>query len=107
MIADGSSDAAAPGEVALDTTVGPVKLRQAAQAGDSTAQFLIASHYLNGDTVSADPNKAAYGYSKASASGLAPAQYRLATLYERGMGVAKNAKLALFWYERAATQGNV
>ena len=107
IISDASNDAAAPSEVAMDMAVGPVKMRQAAQAGDSTAQFLIASHYLNGDTVSADPNKAAYWYSKASASGLAPAQYRLATLYERGMGVAKNAKLALFWYERAATQGNV
>ncbi|MDE2383404.1 MAG: SEL1-like repeat protein [Alphaproteobacteria bacterium] len=98
---------ATPASVALEAAVGPAKLRHAAETGDAAAQFIIASHYLNGDTVQVDYAKAAYWYGKASASGLAPAQYRLATLYERGKGVDKNLSAALAWYERAAALGNV
>ena len=91
----------------IDATVGPTKLRQAAEAGDAGAQFIIASHYLNGDTTPVDYAKAAYWYGKASAAGSAPAQYRLATLYERGKGVDKNLAAALSWYERSGSLGNV
>jgi len=91
----------------IDPAVGPVKLRQAAQSGDASASFIIATHYLNGDTIAPDYAKAAYWYGKAAAAGSAPAQYRLATLYERGKGVEKDLKTALSWYERAAALGNV
>jgi localization factor PodJL len=91
----------------LDATVGPAKLRQAAQAGDASAAFIVATHYLNGDTVETNYAKAAFWYGKAAAAGSAPAQYRLATLYERGKGVDKNLNTAMSWYERAGTLGNV
>ncbi|MEO9167510.1 MAG: hypothetical protein ABI230_03820, partial [Aestuariivirga sp.] len=93
--------------VVIEAALGPVKLRQAAEHGDATAQFIVASHYLEGDTTSVDFAKAAYWYGKAAATGLPPAQYRLASLYERGKGVSKNLSSALAWYEKAADLGNV
>jgi localization factor PodJL len=87
--------------------IGPKALRLAATTGDASAQFVVATRYLNGENVISDPVKAAYWYGKAAAAGLAPAQYRLATLYERGKGIDKDMKAALSWYERAAGQGNV
>ena len=94
-------------QVALDDKIGPQQLRDAAQFGDANAQFVVATRYMNGENVNADPAKAAYWYGKAAAAGLAPAQYRVATLYERGKGVPKNMGAALSWYERAAALGNV
>ena len=93
--------------VAIEAAIGPVKLRQAAEHGDATAQFIVATHYLEGDTAGVDFAKAAYWYGKAAASGLPPAQYRLASLYERGKGVSKNLSAALAWYKKAADLGNV
>lgn len=87
--------------------VGTMALREAASLGDVSAQFVIATRYLNGEKVQQDYEKAAYWYGKAAAQGSAPAQYRLATMYERGRGVAKDLKAALGWYERSAGLGNV
>ena len=86
---------------------GTEALRAAAVEGDATAQFIVASRYLDGQGVPADPAKAAFWYEQAAAGGLAPAQYRLATLFERGKGVVLDPSAALSWYERAARQGNV
>ncbi len=105
--AETAATSAKPVSVVIDAAVGPSKLRQAAEGGDAGAQFIIASHYLNGDTTVIDYAKAAYWYGKASAAGSAPAQYRLATLYERGKGVEKNLAAALSWYERSGASGNV
>ncbi len=98
---------AMPVSTLIEPAVGPVKLRHAAESGDANAQFIVATHYLNGDTVGVDFAKAAYWYGKSAAAGLAPAQYRLATLYERGKGVDKNLVSALSWYERAGALGNI
>lgn len=87
--------------------LGATPLRQSARDGDATAQFVIASRYLDGKVVAQDYAKAAEWYERAAMSGLAPAQYRLATLYERGNGVARDLAKALSWYEKAARQGNV
>jgi localization factor PodJL len=76
--------------------------------GNTDAQFIVATRYLNGEEgAPQDFAQAAYWYGKAAASGSAPAQYRLGTLYERGKGVAKDLTAALSWYERAASLGNV
>ena len=99
--------AAVPVAIVIEPAVGPVKLRHAAEAGDANAAFIVATHYLNGDTVGVDFAKAAYWYGKSAAAGVAPAQYRLATLYERGKGVDKNLVSALSWYERAGALGNI
>lgn len=87
--------------------IGSQSLREAASGGDMTAQFIVASHYLDGRNVQQDFTKAAYWYEQAASRGLGPAQYRLATLFERGKGVPQDVAAALQWYERAADAGNV
>ena len=86
---------------------GPDSLRQAAAQGNSAAQFIVASNYLDGKSVTQDFTKAAKWYQLAAAKGLAPAQYRIATLFERGRGVPQDIAAARVWYERAAERGNV
>ena len=87
--------------------LGSEELRSAAERGDASAQFIVATRYLDGEGVTQDVTRAAHWYQKAARAGLAPAQYRLATLFERGRGVPKDTATALIWYERAAAQGNV
>ena len=87
--------------------LGSEALRSAAERGEASAQFIVATRYLDGEGVTQDVTRAAHWYQKAALAGLAPAQYRLATLFERGRGVPKDTATALIWYERAATQGNV
>ncbi|MDO8354139.1 MAG: hypothetical protein Q7T14_11805, partial [Aestuariivirga sp.] len=87
--------------------LGSQELRSAAERGDPSAQFIVATRYLDGEGVTQDVTRAAHWYQKAASAGLAPAQYRLATLFERGRGVPKDTATALIWYERAAAQGNV
>lgn len=101
-----SGEVAAP-ENLPPAEVGSMALREAAALGDTNAQFVVASRYLNGENVGQDYEKAAYWYGKAAVAGLAPAQYRVATMYERGRGVSKDLRAALGWYERAASLGNV
>ncbi len=90
-----------PGEI------GTQALRLAAQDGNASAQFIVATRFLDGNGVEADLTRAAHWYQKAASAGLAPAQYRLATLFERGRGVPKDASTAFIWYKRAAEQGNI
>ena len=87
--------------------IGTIELRQAAARGDSSAQFVIASRYIEGKKVKRDFTKAASWYQKAASNGLGPAQYRLGTLFERGNGLPKDINAARLWYERAAESGNV
>ncbi len=87
--------------------LGSEALRSAAERGEASAQFIVATRYLDGEGVTQDVTRAAHWYQKAARAGLAPAQYRLATLFERGRGVPKDTATALIWYERAAAQGNV
>ena len=87
--------------------IGSASLREAAVLGNATAQFIVASRYLDGQNVPQDFPKAAYWYQQAAARGLVPAQYRIATLFERGKGVPQDIATALLWYERAAAAGNV
>jgi localization factor PodJL len=103
---------AEPGSTAVEREMPPVDvgsegLRQAAERGEASAQFIVATRYLDGEGVAQDLTQAAHWYQKAALAGLAPAQYRLATLFERGRGVPQDAATALVWYQRAAEQGNV
>ena len=103
---------AEPGSTANEREMPPAELgsealRNAAERGDASAQFIVATRYLDGEGVTQDVTLAAHWYQKAARAGLAPAQYRLATLFERGRGVPKDTATAFVWYERAAAQGNV
>jgi localization factor PodJL len=107
-----SSIVAEPGSMANvpeqpPAELGTESLRLAAEHGDASAQFIIATRYLDGEGTQQDVTRAAHWYQKAATAGLAPAQYRLATLFERGRGMPKDVSSALVWYQRAAEQGNV
>jgi localization factor PodJL len=91
----------------LPDGIGPEPLRQAALSGDASAQFIVASRYLEGRTVGRDHEKAARWYTRAANGGLAAAQYRIGTLHERGSGVKQDRFQAMSWYAKAAAQGNV
>jgi len=91
----------------LPEAIGPIGLRRAAETGDATAQFEIASRYTTGKLVPQNFGKAIIWYQKAAARGLAPAQYRLGTFYEKGRGVTRDKTAARIWYERAAAKGNL
>jgi len=91
----------------LPEAVGTQQLRQAAISGDASAQFVVATRYVDGKQLKRDYAKAALWYQKAASTGLAPAQYRLGTLFERGNGVPRDLSAARLWYERAAESGNV
>ncbi|HHI81691.1 MAG TPA: hypothetical protein ENJ99_00920, partial [Rhizobiales bacterium] len=90
-----------------DPSTGSKALREAAASGNPSAQFVIASRYLEGRGTKRDAAKAASWYQKAASAGLAPAQYRLGTMFERGNGVPRDMNAARLWYERAAERGNV
>jgi localization factor PodJL len=91
----------------LPEQIGTQALRDAAMSGDSTAQFVVASRYLEGRTVGRDHQAAARWYTRAANGGLAAAQYRIGTLHERGSGVKQDRFEAMSWYAKAAAQGNV
>jgi localization factor PodJL len=107
-----ASIVAQPGTMANTPEIPPAELgtealRMAAERGDASAQFIIATRYLDGEGTTQDVTRAAHWYQKAAEAGSAPAQYRLATLFERGRGLPKDVATALVWYQRAAEQGNI
>ncbi|MEM9472175.1 MAG: SEL1-like repeat protein [Pseudomonadota bacterium] len=91
----------------LPEQIGTTELRQAAVSGNASAQFIVASRYLEGRKVGRDHKRAAQWYLRAAQGGLAAAQYRIGTLYERGSGVAQDRVQAMSWYAKAANQGNI
>ncbi len=91
----------------LPVEIGPAKLRDAAMAGNTGAQFEIAARYAEGRGVLPDMTTAVSWYERAAQAGLAPAQYRLGSIYEKGLGVRKDLAAAQMWYGRAADAGNV
>lgn len=91
----------------LPEQIGTDDLRQAAIGGNASAQFIVASRYLEGRKVGRDHDKAAQWYIRAAEGGLAAAQYRIGTLYERGSGVTQDRLQAMSWYAKAANQGNI
>lgn len=81
-------------------------IRDAAAAGDGSAQFELGVRYVEGHGVPRDPKAAFQWFEKAAGQGLAPAQYRLGSLYEKGIGVDRDYVQARKWYQRAAEAGN-
>jgi localization factor PodJL len=98
--------AADPGDLP-PTQIGSEQLRNDAATGDTAAQFIVASRFMDGERIQRNFEQAAVWYEKAANAGLAPAQYRIATLYERGRGVNRSLPTALEWYRKAAALGNV
>lgn len=80
--------------------------RRAAMHGHAGAQWMLATIYLTGRGVTADPAIAAAWYRQAADAGNAWAQLSLANLYVRGEGVPKDTAEATRLFGLAADQGN-
>ena len=99
-------ESATPPIEAAPAEVGPLALREAADAGDPKALFEIGSRYAEGRGVKLDMTTAAKWYERAADVGYAPAQYRIGNFHEKGTGVARDIGKAKTWYQLAAEQGN-
>ena len=84
------------------------EILDAAEQGDTHAQFLLGAMYNSGRNVSKDVKKAAQWFEKAAKKGHKDAQYHLGVMYDKGRGVSKkDMKEAVKWYRAAAKQGSV
>ncbi|MBV9220827.1 MAG: SEL1-like repeat protein [Methylobacteriaceae bacterium] len=89
--------------------IGPapvLPLREAANAGDPTAEYELGARLTEGRQMGRDLRAAAEWFQKAASQGLVPAEYRLGVAYEKGLGVGQDLPLAKAWYQRAAEAGN-
>ena len=75
-----------------------------ADAGDPTAQSLLAMMYRSGEGVRRDPTAAAELYARAARQGHPYAQYNFAEMLRGGEGVPRNLELAFVWFSLAADQ---
>ena len=87
-----------------DTAIDVVK--QAAEAGDVTAQHYLGMCCQDGDRVTADPAAALAWFRRASDRGFLSSTRRLGFLYELGKGVAQDYAKALQYYRIAADGGD-
>ncbi|CAH1677882.1 TPR repeat protein [Hyphomicrobiales bacterium] len=89
-----------PGSIGTDT------LRQAAEKGNASAVYELASRLAEGRGIPRDMKSAARLFEAQAEAGFAPAQYRIANHYEKGFGVDRDLAKAREWYLRAAEAGN-
>jgi TPR repeat protein len=88
------------------------KLRQAAEAGDPSAQFDLAYLYYKADSdpaiqgVIQSNSLAARWYRKAAEQGHVKAQYNMAVLHLQGHGVSRDPVSAYAWLLHSAGQGH-
>jgi TPR repeat protein len=68
------------------------------------AEYRLARHYDQGDTVPQNFATAVYWYYHAAERGYAPAQLALAQCYTRGHGIPRDPILAYMWANLAASQ---
>lgn len=74
----------------------------AAEQGDSNAQFALSEYYLSGET-----NELAFHWAMKSAQqGNSWGENNLAYCYQHGFGVEKDDTVALDWYKKSANHGN-
>jgi localization factor PodJL len=90
----------------LPATIGGPALRAAAMAGDSAAQFEVATRFAEGRGVPPSNEQAMHWLDRAAKQGLALAQFRLGGFYEKGVGVKKDLPMARDLYLAAAGKGN-
>jgi TPR repeat protein len=79
--------------------------RRAAEQGNATAQYNLASAYDNGRGVLQDKEQAARWYKRAAEQGVADAQYNLAIMYHEGQGVSRDDVQAYKWFSIVAAGG--
>ena len=76
-------------------------LKEAAEAGDLTAQTDLGSLYLKGVGVTKDEAEGIKWTQKAAEKGDSTAQYNLGVSYRDGIGVEKDQKKADEWFAKA------
>ena len=74
----------------LPAAIGSKTLIAAAEGGDVSAAFEVATRYSDGRGVPLNPEAAAIWFERASNGGVVPAMFRLGGLYEQGIGVMKD-----------------
>jgi localization factor PodJL len=79
---------------------------RAAQSGEATAMYNLASYLYAGEGGIKDPTAAANWFHRAADRGVVNSQFNLAQLYEKGYGVPLNPAEAYKWYLVAAAAGD-
>jgi localization factor PodJL len=79
---------------------------RAAQSGDATAMYNLASYIYAGEGGTKDPAAAAAWFHRAADRGVVNSQFNLAQLSEKGYGVPLNPAEAYKWYLVAAAAGD-
>ncbi len=80
--------------------------REAAEADDAEAQYLLGVFCLEGRGVPIDAHEAAVWFKKAAAQHVIGAFERLGALYSEGLGVPQDYAQAAVWFQRAADAGD-
>ena len=104
------TSSAAPDQGKANLTAGAdgqTPIMQAANSGNTLAQFELGRRYTVGEGIDVNLTEAAKWFEAAANLNMPQAQYSLANLYEKGQGVKKDLQVARLWYQRAADQGNV
>jgi uncharacterized protein len=84
-------------------------VREKAEAGDPTAQYLLGMHYAFGIKNDDDEQwtQSVYWFRKSAEQRYSEAEYRLGQAYASGRGVRNDSKAASYWFRRAANDGAV
>ena len=81
--------------------------RDAAEAGDGEAQYVLGVFALSGKGTLEDPIEAAKWFELAAAQGVAGAHERLGALYATGVGKPADPAQAVALFEQAVAQGDL
>ena len=81
------------------------QLRNDAEQGDASAQYLLGLSYVTGEGVPQDDQEAVSWFRKAAEKGNAGAQFSLGVSYATGEGVPQDDQEAVKWFRKAAEQG--
>ncbi len=82
------------------------RLTNAAENGDSDAQYELANMYANGKDVGQNLLRAAKWYEKSANQGNIDAQYAVGVMYLNGDGVDRDEQKALHWLKKSADAGH-
>ena len=83
-----------------------VWLEDAAQAGDTSAQFNLGFLFARGDIFTPNDEKALHWWKLAEQNGNTKAQLMLGLFYHIGRGTGRSEQEAIMWYEKAGASGS-
>jgi TPR repeat protein len=95
--------------VAVDETnktEGIALYTRAAEAGEASAQRVLALRYSRGLYVEKNEAEAFKWFLKLAEGGDVSSQTEIASMYQRGLGTAQDMSKAIEWYTKAADNGN-